>query len=98
MKGSAAGIKALSSVLAGKASDKEISTIFDELANSEKPIIGFDPCIYGICINYGFDGRHTKFDFEDFAVGGLGDIIGGEVIIDGITQPEFTRLRMQYQF
>lgn len=88
--------KRLSNTLANKCGDAQISTIAKSLRSNNKPVIGFDPCIYGICINYGIDGRISALNLEDWKVGGLGSIQEADIMIDGIKLPERTTLRIKY--
>lgn len=88
--------KAISSVLASKLSDADIRKVSNFLKAKEKPVVGFDPCIYGICINYGIEGRLSSIDFGDWDVDGLGAIQGIDILIDGIVLPERTMLKVRY--
>lgn len=89
---------ALSSALANKATDSQITEIFDSLVNQEKPVIGFDPCIYGICVNYGLEGKPPRIELDDWVIDGLGEIQETDILIDGIVLPERTTLKVRYNF
>lgn len=88
--------KCLSNVLATKVDDAQIRQIAESLRAAKFPVTGVDPCIYGICINYGLDGRIDKFNFEDWKVDGLGAIQEVDIMIDGIKLPERTNMRFKY--
>jgi hypothetical protein len=90
---------ALARAVAGrKVSDDAIAAVAKKLSASKHRIRGIDNCVYGICIDYFFDGDDWLKSFPELVRSKDGRVYGVEVFPWGIPFPDIYRVRVQQDF
>jgi hypothetical protein len=90
---------ALARAVAGrKISDDAIATVAKKLSASKHPIRGIDNCVYGICIDYFFNGDEWTKTLPELIRSKDARVYGIEVFPWGIPFPDIYRVRVQQDF
>jgi predicted kinase len=81
-----------------KVPDDVVASVASKLAHSKLDIRGIDICVYGICLDYVFDGNKWREKLEEIAKVPDARVRGIEVFPWGIPFPDIFRVRVQHEF
>lgn len=74
--------------------DESVEKLADMVVGSKYPVIDFDVCTHGICLDFKIDGTLPDLDLNDLLKGSAGPIHSVEIFPKGIISPEFLQVRV----
>lgn len=87
-------LQALAKSLASHAlPENQISEIASAISEARWPVVGYDICTVGICLDHRWEGELRDIDLSDFTDERLGSIRNIEIFPEGIILPDRVRLR-----